>query len=186
MLNPNDRIRLSPNFCLDEFLDPTTYEDVAIGKEKELQELIQNDPNAFYNTLFANTEYPIEYGVKLLKLVVVAQFTRDRYDRSVTINNWGTGGDLVNSGFRSPKCKIGAPLSKHKKMEAIDAKVSNKKESEIYTDVITNQKEWLDAGVTEIEQGTYDAKTGEGWSHLATPELGLSRIHIIPFWNKPK
>lgn len=170
------RIKVSKNFFLDEFLSPKIYEKLFLGKEDYWQSVVDKNNGTFYK-LFFN-------GIRLEKLVKIAQFLRDRYGKSVTINNWGSGGDRVNSGVRDKDSTEGAPLSAHKDWYAIDAVVSGVDEKDIHKDVINNQKEWMEIGVTEIEEGTWDESTGEGWSHLSTRPTGLNYIKRIGFWKK--
>lgn len=170
------RIKVSANFFLDEFLSPKIYEKLFLGKEDYWQRQVDRNDGTFYK-LFFN-------GIRLEKLVNIAQFLRNRYGKSVTINNWGSGGDFVNSGVRDLDSTEGAPKSAHKDFYAIDAKVTGIDERDIYNDVIINQKEWMAIGVTEIEDGTWNKETGEGWSHLSIRPTGLSIIKVIKFWKK--
>ena len=170
------RIKISPNFFLDEFLSPKIYEKLFLGKEDYWQGVVDKKDGTFYK-LFFN-------GIRLEKLVRIAQFVRDKYGKSVTINNWGSGGDLVNSGVRDLDSTEGAPKSAHKEWYAIDIKVTDVDERDIFSNVVSNPKTWMEVGVTEIEENTWSRVTGEGWSHLSIRPTGLSIIKVIGFWKK--
>ena len=172
------RIRVSKNFFLDEFLSPKIYESLFLKKEDYWKSELEKSRDGFF-TKFAN-------GDKLKKLIDIAQFVRDRYGKPVTINNWGNGGDRTNSGVRDADSSVGAPKSAHKEWKGIDLIVEGITEQKIYMDVLSNQNDFLNIGVTEIEKDTWNEKTGEGWTHLSTRITGLNYIKIIPFWKKKK
>ena len=176
MLPSNERIKLSKNFFLDEFLNPVLYGNLIKDRYLYWQNLANTDIDRFYKE-FLN-------GDKLKKLVSIAQFIRDKYAKPVTINNWAKGGDRINSGVRDLNCSIGAPYSAHKKWEAIDMIVEGISESKIYKDVLSDQYNFMSVGVTEIENGTWNNATGEGWTHLSIRKTGLPSIKIIPYWVK--
>ncbi len=114
-----ERIKVSENFYLDEFVDPDTYFNSADnGRSKVRQGMID-----------------------------IAQFFRDTTGRAVMINNWWSYykknkdkkdlQDIIDdilksktrrkwSGYRSPKCTIGSTRSAHKKEGAIDMKMKGK------------------------------------------------------------
>lgn len=170
------RIKVSPNFFLDEFLSPKIYEKLFLGKEDYWQNLVNKNDDSFYK-LFFN-------GFKLKKLIGIAQFVRTKFNKRVTINNWGSGGDRVNSGVRDENSSVGAPKSAHKQWEAIDMLVEGMSEKKVYEAVLSAQNDFMKVGVTEIENGTWNEATGEGWTHLSTRQTGLSYIKIIPYWSK--
>lgn len=92
----------------------------------------------------------------------MAQYIHDRYGHSVIINDWYSGGQYNESGFRVPDTKTGTRLSSHKRGTAIDIKVKGISALEIQQDLIAN---WSvmhqDSGITTIERGTPD------WTHVS-------------------
>ena len=105
----------------------------------------------------------------------IAQLLRDRYNKSITINNWLWGGDFNNSGFRSPICNDGAPLSRHKLGLCIDVKVNGLLAKEVQEDVIKNYDFiFKEAGITAIEADT------PTWTHLSVEWTNLDNLVIIP------
>lgn len=177
ILKKEERIKVSKNFYLDEFINPVDYKNIIGDNYKDFQLLINTDIEKFFAHFFL--------GKKLKVLINIAQFIRDRYNKPCTINNWGTGGSRIDSGYRNKLSTIGAPLSAHKTMNGIDIVIDGIHENDVYADVQTNQKSYMRVGVTEIEQGTWN-KDGEGWTHLGTRVTGLDYIKVIPFWNKSK
>lgn len=176
MLKAEERINVSKNFYLDEFISKELYMQLVYPKTNEILLLIkEKGVNSLYLLL--------RNGEKLRKLINIAQFCRDRYAVSATINNWATGGERNDSGWRHPDSKVGAKLSAHKNCEAIDIVFTNLDEKEVFYDVTTNKSTFFKVGVREIEQGTYDEKTGEGWTHLSIRGYNTT-VTIIPFWKK--
>ena len=176
MLKKEERIQVSKNFYLDEFICRELYIQLVYPKTNEFLSVIKEKG---INSLFLL----LRNGEKLRKLIDIAQFCRDRYNVSATINNWAIGGDRNNSGWRDPNSKVGAKLSAHKNCEAIDIVFANLDEKDVYVDVITNKNVFFKIGVREIEDGTYDNATGEGWTHLSIRGFHTT-INIIPFWKK--
>jgi len=176
MLQENERIKVSKNFYLDEFINPIDYHNFIRDRFDYWSNLAKYEIKRFFKEFI--------HGDNLGKLVAIAQYTRDKYGKSVTINNWATDGPRKESGLRSKYTGTGAPLSAHKDMEAIDMIVSGIAEKDIFKDVISNPNEWYYLGVREIESGTWDQDNGEGWTHLSIRETNMVTIKIIPFYKK--
>ena len=158
-----NRIQLTANFYLDEFVDPSTY---------------FNEPD--------NGLSKID-----IKVVNCVQLLREKLDKSVAVNNWWnyykenvdklTIEQIVKniekstlskwSGYRSPSCKIGAPASAHKLGKGADPKGNEKA---MYDIVIANAKEFYDLGLRRIE----DIKITKGWLHMDTNERNCIPNHI--------
>lgn len=152
------RIVVSENFYLDEFIDPRTY----------------------FNSL--------NNGIGLIdnNLFNIAQRLRELYGKPIGINNWWREytkisakakdviiGDLENlnskgkchiwSGYRSPKCRIGAKNSAHRYGLAIDPKGDEKQFFKIVRD---NRAEFYNLGLRRLE----DISITNGWLHMDTLE----------------
>lgn len=148
-----ERISVSNNFFLDEFVDPFTFfTDADHG-------LTKLDP----------------------KLIECVQLLREKANHSININNWwgyyvSNKGKLSNSqiisniesgnyskwsGFRSVKCPIGAKASAHKLGKGADPKGDQKALFKIVKD---NAKEFYDLGLRRLE----DPKITKGWLHMDT------------------
>ena len=127
-------MKLTSNFSLQEFIDPDTYKRFGTSSVWFI------DP----------------------KIVTLAQFIRERLGKPCTINNWSNGGKYQYSGFRPPKCSVGASMSQHRFGRAIDLKVRGMKADEVREDIIQNFDIYKKVGLTTIEDGAF-APT---WCHI--------------------
>jgi hypothetical protein len=98
------------------------------------------------------------------KIILVAQWIREQLGKSVTINNYATGGKYKESGLRDINTKTGAKKSAHKEGKAIDIKVSEMTAKEFWDWCMDRQMELYAMGVREIEHWE-DTPT---WTHLST------------------
>lgn len=155
-MNTENRIRVSENFFLDEFIDPHTYFSKA------------------------------DHGKNLLddRLWGIAQEIRNPYKKPLAINNWWAFlpaylsstanpnplGFLywaeakqvsVWSGYRSPLCHIGAKNGAHYKGLAIDLKGPGK---ELYKIIKKNPCFYYNLGVRRLE----DPRITPSWLHVDT------------------
>lgn len=170
-----ERIQVSKNFFLDEFLPPQLYHNIVGDKTKAFVKLLAEDERKFYKLI------PNE--AKLRKLINIAQYVRDRYNKAIFINTWGIGGNRINSGFREKDSEVGAANSAHKSMEAIDFVSPSLKEGAIFYDIIKNQEEFYNVGITEIEEGTFNKATLEGWIHLSIRKTKAKSLTILPYYK---
>jgi len=160
-----ERIKVSENFFLDEFVDPHTY----FNETDNGLSLIDND------------------------LFKIAQHLRTLYGAPIGINNWWhyfkenqenlSCVDIIKeieshtflwwngarrkvykwSGIRTERCPIGAAQSAHKLYKAIDPKGPAKELNQLVED---NPKSFYDIGVRRLE----DYRITPGWLHLDTLE----------------
>jgi len=119
------------------------------------------------------------------RVPLLAQFLRDRYKKSVTINNWLWRGEndypYDYSGFRDEECKIGSKVSRHQLGLCIDVKVSGMEAREVQKDIKTNFEEFSEIGLTSVEEDT------PTWTHLSVESTDWRRedgLWIIPNPNK--
>ena len=141
---------LTNNFRLEEFIDPDTFK---------------------------------KYGESSIwfidvRIVTLAQFIRERIGKPCTVNNWHSGGSYRYSGFRPPKCTVGASLSQHRFGRGIDLKVSGMESNgapELRQDIENNYSIYRKVGLTTIEDGAY-APT---WCHIDIRETGLDTLKIV-------
>ena len=107
------------------------------------------------------------------KIVVIAQFLRDRFGKPVTINNYHSGGDFQYSGFRDHGCMIGATNSQHRQGRAIDFRVSDMSPEEVRQDIAGNFKLYRSIGLTTIEAGT------PTWTHVDCRQTLSDHLLIV-------
>jgi hypothetical protein len=117
------------------------------------------------------------YGSKAIwfidpKMVDIAQSLRYEFDVPGTINNWHSGGQLMNRGYRTPGAEVGAYLSQHKKGCAIDISFEGISPDEVYDYV---RLFWRALGVTAIEDTTYTPS----WVHLDIRWTGGDELLIV-------
>lgn len=105
------RIQITPNFFLDEFIDPSIY--AARG----------------------------ERSVALMdhRMIMFAQWLREAAGRPLTINNWASGGQFRESGLRRSDTRTGAKWSQHKYGRAIDIKCQGLTPRELFAIVKANE-----------------------------------------------
>ena len=148
-----ERIPVSANFFLDEFVDPHTYFSKA------------------------------DHGLSLLdeNLFKIVQLLRDYKGSSIGINNWWhqlehykknsleflhwceAENVYVWSGYRSPLCTIGASQSAHKLGKAVDPKG----DEELYYNIVKeNPACFYSLGLRRLE----DISITPGWLHADTLE----------------
>lgn len=127
-------------------------------------------PPSIYNEWF-------EKSIWFIRPVVIsfAQFIRDRYGKSVTINNWHAQGKFAERGFRMPTSSTGGKLSQHRFGNAIDFNVAGMTADEVRADILAHESEFMAAGLTTIEDGAY-APT---WVHADFRTTGLPGILIV-------
>lgn len=146
ILLPN-RIRISTNFFLDEFIDPITY-----------------------STYGASSRWFIDK-----EIVELAQFYRNYFKKPVVINNWANGGQYKESGHRRPESETGAELSQHKRGSAFDCRIVGMHPDEVRTEILKNEKTFMEAGLTTLEHGDY-APT---WVHSDRRWTNMDKILIV-------
>lgn len=107
--------------------------------------------------------------------LLLADFIRDRFGKSMTINNWHEGGALNNRGFRMPDCATGGFLSQHKFGKAIDFNIEGLTPQEVYKDIMDHSDMYMKAGATTVE----DIAFTNGWTHIDRRWTGLNEILIV-------
>lgn len=103
-------------------------------------------------------------------IIQVAQALRDEFG-PVIIN----GGSYNYSGFRPADCSVGAKLSQHRFGRAIDCKFKNITPQKAYTEILVNQKHWMESGITTMEN---IAKT-TSWLHVDCRTTNMNEILIV-------
>ena len=109
------------------------------------------------------------------EMVEIIQKIRNRYGKSITVNNWYFDGRLQYRGYRPPMTEIGSMYSQHKLGQALDFNVEDYEPGEVYADIITHQDLFLGIGVTTIEDLEYTPT----WTHIDRRNTKLGRLLII-------
>jgi hypothetical protein len=140
---------------------------MQVSEHFDIREFV---PPEIYNQFKDNSIWFIDP-----KIIKVAEFVRSFFKKPVTINNWFTGGQYKESGYRLPNTTTGASLSQHKRGTAVDIKLPDVDYEEIRKIILANANTFMGAGVTTMEAGT---KT---WIHLDCRNTGLNHILLVPF-----
>lgn len=110
------------------------------------------------------------------RLITLVQFFRDHYGLPITINDWHTGGTLIDCGFRMPDSKTGATLSQHKFGRAVDCHFSGITDYEEMRNKVRNDWYILKAqGLTTIELAT------PTWLHIDIRHTGMDGLLEVPY-----
>lgn len=140
-------MKVSTNFYLKEFIDKKTYSKWGDASIWFI------DP----------------------KLILIAQFIRERHNKPVTINN----ANYNYSGFDPPGgYRKATSLSQHRFGRAIDVKMLgevNKGADLLRDDIIHNFDLYRKFGLTTIE----DAKYAPTWCHIDVRNTGLDTLKIV-------
>lgn len=143
----------------------------------------------FYITEFVSHKVFKQFGEKShwfvdRRTVELAQFTRDFFGKSMTINNWWDADDSEQdalpserqySGFREPSCTIGGTMSQHRWGRAIDIRISGMTPREVYTAILSAKEKFMAAGLTTLE----DIRDTPTWNHLDIRYTGKREILIV-------
>ena len=133
--------------------------------------------NNFYIQEFVPPEIYERYGDSSIwfinkKIVLLTQFVRDRHGKPVIANNWHTGGNLKNRGFRMPNCKVGGKLSQHKFANAVDYDIVGMTADEQREDQKKNFDLYSKYGLTTIEENVR-------WNHNDCRNTNSEELFIV-------
>jgi hypothetical protein len=109
------------------------------------------------------------------KIITIAQFIRDRFNKPITINNYLKGGSYQYSAFRDSSCTIGAKDSQHRHGRAIDFRLQGMTPEEIRADIFKNFDLYRQTGLTTIEADT------PTWVHVDCRFTNMPSLLIVPF-----
>ncbi len=112
------------------------------------------------------------------KLIELAEFVRVFFGKPMIINNWASGGQYNESGYREASSTTGAAKSQHKLGKAIDIKIPGLKPKFIYEQILANEAQFMAHGLTTMENIEFTTT----WNHLDIRVTGKAKIWIV----KPK
>ena len=133
MMTPYTKFYKPVHFTLDELVDPVTL--TALGEAA--------------------------WGLFDSHLLSTLDRLRERYGRTMTVNNWKLGGKYKLRGFRPSDCPEGAPLSAHRRGQAVDFDVQGMTAEEVRDDIMANPEAMDMMFITRIEAGV-------SWVHIET------------------
>lgn len=134
----------------------------------------------FYLYEFVPKEIYERWGDKSIwfidrRIVLLADFIRDRFGKPMTINNWHEGGPFSYRGFRQRSCEVGGDLSQHRFGRAIDFSIKDTTVEEIYKDINDNFDMYSKAGLTTIEDISFTTH----WIHADIRITNLETLLIV-------
>lgn len=109
------------------------------------------------------------------KIIQVVETLRQFIGKPVTVNNWNSGGQYQESGFRHPYTDTGAKLSQHKFGRAADVKVEGMTSKQVYDFVIVNKLKLMAAGLTTVE----NIAATPSWVHLDVRPSLVKDLQIV-------
>jgi hypothetical protein len=142
------RIQVSEHFYLDEFIDPAIYSKWG---ERSIQFIDH-------------------------RIILAAQFVRDKTGYPVTINNWIKNGVRKQSGLRRFDTRTGASMSQHKFGRAIDIQVFGMTPREVF-EILKTHEDYLIKGqiITTIESLSMTPT----WIHIDCRFTGMDHFLIV-------
>lgn len=147
-----NRIKISDNFFLDEFINKTTYRKFGAKSQRYIRP----------------------------ELVKIAQTIRSFTDLSCEVNNWINGGAYNESGLRDFNTSTGASYSAHKFGAAIDIKIGDLDSHEMAQIIIDNYEDvFKPLGVTRIEDPFYTKGKHRSWLHIDILNTGSKELQIV-------
>lgn len=151
------RINVSPNFYLDEFLDPYTYlfdKDNGLDKiDFRLFQIAQKVREMHGKPLVINTWW--NNYLELKKLNYSDKEIAIYIENNNSLRKW--------SGLRTNRSNVGAKNGAHYNGQAIDMKGN---QHQLFKIVKDNAKDFYSMGVRRLE----DPRITNGWLHLDTME----------------
>lgn len=109
------------------------------------------------------------------KAVQMLDEIRELLGVPIVVNNWHTGGQYKESGFRLPDTATGGRLSQHKFGRAFDPKPVGMTPQEAHKFILNHEKQFMAIGLTTLE----DIAKTPTWVHVDNRWTGLSNILIV-------
>lgn len=100
---------------------------------------------------------------------------RELFGVPFIVNNWHSGGQYKESGYRSPDTTTGGKLSQHKRGAAFDIKPIGMTPREIYDNILLDEEYFLKTGLTTLE----DIASTPTWVHVDNRWTGMDKILIV-------
>ena len=119
-----------------------------------------------------------EDSIKLIdkRLIDLAEFYRKYFGSAVTINNWHTGGNFQNRGFRDFDSNVGGKNSMHRTGKAFDCNIKGYTIAELHKAIMREQQAFYNAGLRRIE----DINAAPTWLHSDLKDMGMvGKIYVF-------
>jgi len=140
---------------------------MPLSKHFVIQEFV---PKGIYDSFGDKSTWFIDPN-----LIKLAEVIREHFGKPMTINNWHTGGQFFERGFRVPESTTGARYSQHRFGRAIDFNVEGLAAHEVYLEILNNESLFRLAGLSAMENIEF-TKT---WTHVDIRNIPLSNNILI-------
>jgi len=87
------------------------------------------------------------------RILKAADLLREEFG-SITVNNWGWGGDFAESGLRIPNCTYYHTFSQHSYGRALDLKFRHAEPEDVRQYILMNEHEDFNGMIGGMELGT--------------------------------
>jgi hypothetical protein len=119
-----NRILVTDNFYLDEFIDPVTY-SARGARSIELMDM---------------------------RIILAVQHLRELTGKPITVNNWHKRGSLRLRGYRPEGTRTGAKWSQHKHGRALDFHIAGMTTAEVHALIMAHEQFFVERQwITVIE-----------------------------------
>lgn len=100
---------------------------------------------------------------------------RELIGKPIVVNNWATGGNYQESGFRLPDTTTGGKLSQHKFGRAFDCRPLRMTPRQMYDIILYYENQFMTFGLTTLE----DIASTPTWVHVDNRWTGMDKILIV-------
>lgn len=126
-----NRIAVTDNFFLDEFIDPVTY-SARGARSIELMDM---------------------------RIILAIQYLRDITGKKITVNNWIHGKILRLRGYRPEGTRIGAKWSQHKYGRALDFNIEGMTTREVHALILEHEQVFIERQWITVIEDPRDSPT---------------------------
>lgn len=109
------------------------------------------------------------------RLPILLQKIRDHFGKTIMINNWNSGGEFNNRGFRVPNSGVGGSLSQHIFGRAADFNIAGVTDLEVDNELVKKFELFKPYGLTTIENASFTV----GWTHCDMRTTNQETILIV-------
>lgn len=132
------RFKITDNFYLDEFINPTTYNKFGMKSQRYIRP----------------------------EIIKAVQYLRTYTNLPITINNWFNGGSYKESGLRDFNTSTGASYSAHKFGAAADLKIGKLDSFEMEEIILSQEDILIQLGIKRYENPEFTKGKYRSWLHI--------------------
>lgn len=106
------------------------------------------------------------------RILIQIDLIREYFNVPVTVNNWKTGGDFKDRGFRRSESYTGSQYSQHRFGRAIDFDVKDLTADVVRKEIIKNQNSYYFKYITRMEENV-------NWVHIDCMNSNYKGIYLF-------